>query len=309
MVPLDGSTFGEQALPLAVNIARRCEARLHLVNVFSPVGNMVVEGYLFPNDNVEIYLQHQQVQYLHRIAGQLRELTPAPVAIHHLQGSVVEEVRKQAMECKPDLIVMTTHGRTPLSRFWLGSVADDLLRDAPAPILLVRPTAKATMDYQRDVLPRHLLIPLDGSPQAEEVLEPAVALGMLGRADYTLLQTLRPILPMTYQMERGGSLDRVATSLIEKIEAAQESLRKQGLDYLDRVAAPLRQRSLTVHTRIAIEEQPAAAILSAAETLVDCIAMRTHARHGLARLFRGSVTDKVVRGVHLPILVVPPRKG
>jgi len=309
LVPLDGSTFGEQALPLAVSIARRCEAPLHLVNVFSPVGNIFVEGYLFPNDDVETFLQHKQVHYLQRIARQLRELTPAPVTIHHLQGSVVEEVRKQALESKPDLIVMTTHGRTPMSRFWLGSVADDLLRDAPAPILLVRPTAAAPVDYQRDVLPRHLLIPLDGSPQAEEVLEPAVALGRLGGADFTLLQILQPILPMVYQMEGGGSLERVATSLIEKIEAAQESLRQQSQDYLDRVAAPLRKRSLTVHTRIAIEEKPAASILNAAETLVDCIAMRTHARHGLARLFRGSVTDKVVRGLHLPILVLPPRKG
>ena len=149
-------------------------------------------------------------------------------------------------------------------------------------------------------MPRHLLIPLDGSPQAEEVLEPAVALGMLGRADFTLLQTLKPILPMAYQME-GGSLERIATSLIEKIEAAQVAVRQQGQDYLDRVAVPLRQRSLTVHTQIVIEEQPAAAILNAAEHWCDCIAMRTHAAPRAGTVVSGSVTDKVVRGAHLPI--------
>src|SRR5436309_1239596 len=102
VVPLDGSAFGEQALPLAVNIARRCEARLQLVNVFSPVGNIFVEGYLFPNDEVETYLRRQQTDYLHRIAARLRELTPAPVTIHSREGSVVEEVRNHARETETD---------------------------------------------------------------------------------------------------------------------------------------------------------------------------------------------------------------
>src|SRR5947208_7714784 len=97
LVPLDGSAFGEQALPLAVNIARRCEAPLQLVNVFSPVGNIFVNGYLFPNDEVESYLRHQQTEYLRRIASRLRELTPAPVSIHSLEGPVVEVVRRQAL--------------------------------------------------------------------------------------------------------------------------------------------------------------------------------------------------------------------
>jgi len=59
-----------------VNIARRCEARLHLVNEFSSLGgNIFVEGYLYPNDEVENYMRDQQVKFLHRIATRLRELT------------------------------------------------------------------------------------------------------------------------------------------------------------------------------------------------------------------------------------------
>jgi nucleotide-binding universal stress UspA family protein len=308
LVPLDGSPFGEHALPLAVQIAQRCEARLQLVNVFCPIGgSMFVEGYLFPDDEVDRYLRQRQVDYLHRTAEHVRPLVSGPVTVHAVEGAVDEEIRKLARELRTDLVVMATHARSPLGRFWLGSVADELLRDAPAPVLLMPPVGEQ-VNWEKVVLPRHLLVPLDGTPAAEEVLEPAVALAELGRADLTLLNIVRPLMPMTYHLE-GGSLDRIATSLIEQIEKAHEAVRQQATAYLDRVAAPLRQRGLTVVTKVAVEDQPAVAILHHAVPPVDLIAMRTHARHGLARLFLGSVTDKVARNVHLPVLVQPPHRA
>jgi nucleotide-binding universal stress UspA family protein len=117
LVPLDGSAFGEQALPLAVNLARRAEAQLHLVHVYAPVGTMFIEGRLFPSDEVAEYLRQRQTDYLRRTAARLRELTPAPVTIHHPEGAVVEEVRRAAWESCADLIVMATHARGPLGRF------------------------------------------------------------------------------------------------------------------------------------------------------------------------------------------------
>src|SRR5689334_15520027 len=134
LVPLDGSSFSEHALPLAAHIARRCDARLSLVNVFAPLGSIFVEGYLFPDDEVDRYLRQRQVEYLRRMAERVRALTPTPVTIHALEGSVDDQLRQLARDGGTDLIVMTTHGRSPLSRFWIGSVTDDLLRDAPAPL-------------------------------------------------------------------------------------------------------------------------------------------------------------------------------
>ena len=49
-----------------------------------------------------------------------------------------------------DLVVMSTHGRGPLSRFWLGSVADELVRRMPVPVLLVRPKEEAPMAFRSD---------------------------------------------------------------------------------------------------------------------------------------------------------------
>ena len=87
---------------------------------------------------------------------------------------------------------MTTHGRGPLTRFWLGSVADELVRRASVPLLLVRPH-EGVPDLAQEPILQHLLIPLDGSELAEQVLEPAVALGTLMAADYSLLRIYGPL--------------------------------------------------------------------------------------------------------------------
>src|SRR5438067_676921 len=111
-----------------------------------------------------------------------------------------------------DLVVMTTHGRGPLGRLWLGSVADALVRDLAMPLLLVRPQETAP-DFKREPLLKHLLLPLDGSPLAEQMLEPAVALGTLMEADYTLLRVIKPVVPIDDRLE-GTSAAQLAQSLL-----------------------------------------------------------------------------------------------
>lgn len=87
---------------------------------------------------------------------------------------------------------MTTHGRGPVSRLLLGSVADRLVREVPIPVLLVRPH-EAAPDLASEPVLRHILVALDGSALAEQVLEPVVALGTLMQADYSLLRVYGPL--------------------------------------------------------------------------------------------------------------------
>ena len=89
-----------------------------------------------------------------------------------LEGEVVPSFLAHTAETKPDLVVMTTHGRGPLGRFWLGSVADELARVLPVPLLLVRPQAEAEPDLETEPPLRQILIPLDGSKLAEQILGP-----------------------------------------------------------------------------------------------------------------------------------------
>ena len=82
---------------------------------------------------------------------------------------------------------------------------------------------------------------------------------------------------------------------------------QEAEDYLERVAERLRARSLQVRTRVVADLHPAAAILrEAAVSDVDLVALATHGRRGLSRLFLGSVADKVVRGAAASVLLCRP---
>jgi nucleotide-binding universal stress UspA family protein len=306
LVPLDGSPFGEQALPLALSLARRAGAALHLVHVIPPVPALYAEA-LLATPGLEDIRPRQQT-YLDDLANRLRSL--APVAVHTavLDGGPGPTLQDHAGVVEPDLVVLTTHGRGPLRRFWLGSVADYLVRHLDVPVLLLRPH-EASINWTTDPAPRHILLPLDGSALAEEMIEPVVALASLCGADFLLLRAIRPVMPVPLGREEGG-MGPTVERLIEQIRSIHEQLHKEAESYLEGVAQRLRSRGLQVKTRVAVEEQPALAILHEANPpAIDLVALQTHGRGSLARLLLGSVADKVIRGAAVPVLVRRPTRA
>src|SRR5260370_16620054 len=92
-------------------------------------------------------------------------------------------------------MVMTPHGRGPLARFWLGSVADELVRHAPAPILLVRPQEEKHDEPGKSKEPifRKILVCLDGSELSESIVEKAVPLACLMESEISLVRVIQPM--------------------------------------------------------------------------------------------------------------------
>jgi len=307
LIPLDGSMFGEHALPSAASIARRAGARLTLAYVHEPAAALYGEGAVILSNEVDEHARQQKQAYLERVLARFGNAAPKQVASLLLEGVVVEALRDQIAQAKADLVVMTTHGRGPLGRFWLGSVADKLLRQLSIPLLLVHPGQTAS-DLKSDPVFKHILIPLDGSDLAEQILTPATALGQLMGAQYTLLRVVKPVHPALPYTE-GLSIAQMAGEILDRIEKLQSELRIEAQRYLTGLAEKLRARSIRVQTRIAFEEHAAAAILHEATSCgADLIAMETHGRGGLSRLFLGSVADKVLRGSTLPVLLQHPRE-
>jgi nucleotide-binding universal stress UspA family protein len=307
LVPLDGSAFGEHALPLALNVASKSGAELLLVHALPPLAAMYTETPLFVSPSVEEDLRTKQVavhkSYLEHVAKRLTEAAPVRVRTELLEGDVVNSIIATA-ENQADLIVMTTHGRGALARFWLGSVADEVIRHAKKPILLVRPK-DGPVDLASKPELKHLLVSLDGMPLAEKILPAARQLGDLFGADYTLARVIPPVLTPSYPILEGASFMAEAESLVAQTEAVQNQLRKEAQDYLEGIAAGMRAQGRTVLTRVDVHEQPARALLEEAKA-VDVVAIETHGRGGLARMFLGSVADKVIRGTTTAVLIQRP---
>jgi nucleotide-binding universal stress UspA family protein len=189
---------------------------------------------------------------------------------------------------------MTTHGRGAFARFWLGGVADALIRRSTVPILLLRlpdgePSCADPPTFQ------HILIPLDGSTLAERILEPALEFGGLMQSHYTLLRVVGPV-------AHAGHLPR--GQIVRRDDRAIQAAWRQAQNELEHVAQRLQAAGAEVRTSTLIAEEPAAAILGAArQHRVDLIAMATQGRTGLRRLFLGSTATAVLRGADRPVLL------
>lgn len=293
LVPLDGSAFAEHALPLAMALARRCAAGLHLVQAHVPV--LAIESLNLLDDALDAELRQRERAYLDEAAERVRDRVNVPVRTAMPVGPVADVLIEEARRAEAELIVMTTHGRGPLSRFWLGSVAEEIVRRGPAPVLLLRPTEGA-VDLGAVPELRRILLPLDGSPAAERVLPDAVALAAAMAAEFRLIQVVPPVPVLGYDL--GGYA--AAGSDIAMLERQETDAHT----YMQRVKEWLEARGLHADVRVAVGEPAAAAILEEAQAChCDMIAVHTHGRSGLSRMLLGSVADKVVRGAACAVLV------
>lgn len=294
LIPLDGSRFAESALPLAAGLARRAHARLEVSMVHAGVAAWV--SGVEPGMILESDLEHQEREYLMEAAAGIAPAL-ADVEVSFLKGAAGEELCRRVREADVDLVVMATHGRGPISRLWLGSVADYVVRHAEVPVLLVRPGTGAAAVPGAESL-RSILVPLDGSAAAASVLGPALDLGRLVGAHFVLVHVLEPVLgvgapglPYPMLLEAGYVHDR------------QEEAQR----WLDRTAEALRVRGASAAARVYVGTPVASTILEAAASEdYDLIACATHGTGGLRRFMLGSVADKLIRGAGCPILVVPP---
>jgi nucleotide-binding universal stress UspA family protein len=292
MVPLDGSPFAEQALPLALTIARRISAHLHIVRVRASLP-------LSMDDDSDAYVTATAAEIESQLPakvtpwvltdelGALQYPPPAP-------DTVAETLANHARE-HADLIVMSTHGRGGVKRAWLGSVADALIRIAPRPVLLVRPGAmKFSLAADADRGITHILIPLDGSETAEQAIPVARELAEPLGARITLLRVTSPLALQLSSDPADGYPLADPTSMA----------RRAAVHYLTGVAAPLYRAGLTVDVRVVEQLSPAPAIVDFAKThAVDLVVLTTTGGGGIRRVLLGSVVDHIIRKGETPILV------
>ena len=149
LVPLDGSKVGEAALVnvenLALKLAPCTQVEITLLQVISELTYDFLtteKGAQLPySDNDLVSIEKMAEKYLQDIAARLKE-KGIKVKVMVVTGNAEEEIIKAAHETEADLIAMSTHGRSGIRRWALGSITDKVLHDSNIPILTVRAAAK-----------------------------------------------------------------------------------------------------------------------------------------------------------------------
>jgi len=287
LCPVDFSPGSQRALTTAVRLANEHGAELELVHAWTVPPISFGGEYAYAPALVTRLAADGQ-ESLTAAVAQAVGLGAKRVTSRLLNGAPWQQiVDLAASDPAYELIVVGSHGRTGLTRVWMGSVAEMVVRHAPCPVLTVR-GEHAAEPY------RHVLCPIDFSASSRAAIDLAAELVRPGGVGITLLHVLE--LPVAWGEVRPfdvpGDLDR------------------EGATALASSAAALRARvSVPVEVRLRVGSAGAQLLAAIDDDLtIDLVVMGSHGHTGLKRLALGSVAEKTVRHARCPVLVAHARR-
>lgn len=301
-IPLDGTLHGERTIPYAAELARMTHAALLLAHVTpteppSFLGRLL---HLEPTERQEAQqvLASEALPYLQRWQKQMDTAYSEAVDISHLTApTVADGLIEIERSHSIDLVALALAEHGESDHMMLGNVVDRVVRLGSAPALVIPPEADAGV---RPFALRHILVPLDGSPLAEEALAP--------------LSGLLAQIPQRPDQQITVTLFGVAENhvLLREYEDYLEALR-------DALGIQPAWMNVSIQMRSVVGSAPGAivgAVNHGSSTghrgdsdemaPVDMVVMSTHGLGGMKRWLFGSVAAYVLPRVTAPILVVHP---
>ncbi len=299
LVPVDGTEQAEHAVAVAGRIARRTGGAITLMQV---VTAEAARG----SDAVPVRTggDHQTAtEYLERLR---QHPALAGLSTHVVvgDGSPAQRIADEAERCGADLIVLNHRRHGPAASALFGSVADDLTRHTHVPVFVLH-ADDGTELLDAASRPMRALVPLDGSVFAERAIPRAVELLRALETGHGMA------LHLTYVIDPKLAY-RYDTAETENMHDARAYLE----DVAERVTADPAGAGMTVSWAVETDMEVVGGIARVAEQgtylrdeYFDFVAMATHGREGIARWLAGSVTNALAHRVHLPILVIHPRRA
>lgn len=290
LVPLDGSPLSETVLPAVIAIAGDGRYQVVLFSVWEAT----------PEELETIGERHSRAlrehglkyfrTYLRNIAGMLEE-KGLDVGIEVRYGHPAAEILGFAAEGEVEMIAMATHGRKGVSYTRRGSVADKVLRGSAIPVLVLGPrTLEAWPPSEVNI--RTILVPLDGSAEAEAALPLATELAQGLGAQVSLLRVVPPI------------LGRYEVGLPDAYPPEIETRRAlRARQYLKALQAQHPEAIARVYVEQGLPREEVPRFIQ--RRRVDLVVMASRSRYGWGRWSLGSVADEVIEGA-APAILVPP---
>lgn len=280
LVPLDGSRLADGILAHVRRLLMREASSIHLTHIqFGTEGAPAEEERIAIRDHMAA-------------CKELLESTGETVEMSLHEGDPAARILDLLESGGFDLCAMATHGRSGVSRWVRGSVAERVLRNTSVPVYLANP--KGLSRTSDDVPFERILVPLDGSSLSEKILPLVTRLAKDAGAEVTLLH-----------------IDTPARGAHPVPEIAGRKSQQRAEKMLDELRCKLEASGIAKTRVVGRYGDPAGEIIELVkESKPDLVAMSSHGRSGISRWRFGSVAEKVLRTIDCPLLVRPAqRKG
>ena len=300
LVPLDGSKLAEQVLPYARLLGKALGSQIELLRVGGPIPSTQLDAAASGAtlEQATDSIRRKTQDYLERTATFLHD-TGLEVSCSTLEGSPASHIVSEAEREPATLVAMTTHGRSGITRWVLGSITEKVLQATTTPLLVIR--AQEQKDFTVEVNIKKVVVPLDGSPRAEQVLPHMMALAKALAAQVTLVR----VTPSAAEyFQNVGDPSYTGYPMTHYADLAKK-VDEGALNYLRRVSRDLHQNQLSSVEERLLHGPAADAIVDIArETPASIVSMTTHGRSRMGRWILGSVADRVVRHSGGPVLMI-----
>ncbi|MGE5612154.1 MAG: universal stress protein [Bacillota bacterium] len=292
LVPLDGSSLAEAALPAAVCLAESLGAKINLLHVIEqkPPKSIHSEHHLADAAEAGAYLDD--------IAG--RVIPPQIPLAKHVHASRVRDVPQSILEHAEDLpdclIIMCTHGRSGPRRWVFGSNAQQVAALGSTPLLLIPPKHQMNTGSFKH---HRLLVPLDGDPGHEQSLPVACDLARACGATIHLLAVVHNVASL--RGERAATASMLPGTMAAVLDIEEENMAQ----YLDGLVSRLKAAGIPAECSVRRGKRVDTILEAARELEVDAIALGTHGKTGTEAFWAASVGPRVALQAEVPILLVP----
>ncbi|UCH24536.1 MAG: universal stress protein [Trueperaceae bacterium] len=270
LIPLDTTEFSESAMHMLPLLKEIGFEKVRLVSASDPKKRL-------DKDMLATYLQDMEP----KVAAFGMECETRV-----LEGEPVDAILAEADSSDIDLIVIATHGRTGIARYFLGSVGDKLIKNSPCPRLVIGPNVEIDLESY-DLT--HVLVPLDGSELSELSIPIARHLAKICEAQVDLIRTVFPT-------PAAAGHELIAVDLLdEMLEDASSYLARMKEQFV----------GLKVTTNVVTGRPDFAIIEHMKNSTNDLVVIASRGRTGIARSLMGSTTERVLHGPD-PVLVFEP---
>lgn len=318
LVPLDGSSRAERALPVAALLARASHGSVVLLRVvntateFWPALNLHSE---LVESIIEANLEEAKAYLTQIAASSFFQDIPVEVIVHF--GPVASTILEDVSSHSIDLIVICSHGSTGMMHAIMGSIAERVSQHAPVPVFVLRERGPVPVGPHPDALqPLKALVGLDGSDYSKEAIAPTIALiSALAAPAQGSIHLLRVIKPAEHQLF--GCHDQPREETVEQVKQKMREMAESLHDEFEGVPAGGLEPQITwsivvdsdvAHTLTRVAESGENAEGSGVFGRCDIIAMSTHGHSDLRRWAIGSTTDRVLKATQLPMFIIRPKQ-
>ncbi len=289
LCPLDFSKCSKVAMKNAIELAKKVKGELHLFHAILLYEDDSYKPDDRLPDNIVSYELIEEIsnQKLKNIAVDNAGDSFKVVTASSRAFSAAEEILNYAEDKQVDLIIMGTHGRSAISHFLLGSVAERVIRMAKCPVMTFRKDSKNLGDYKK------ILVPTDFSTHSKLALRYALELADFYKSDITLFHSFEQQMHPAFYAAGKASIFEIDSELKQRAADAMTKFRNE-------LGKPEITTNYIFAEGVAYHE----IVEDTKKKNYDLLVIATHGLRGLEHFLIGSTTEKVIRHAEVPVLTV-----